>query len=74
MSSPATHVVEQEKSTYNPSEVAKATGRHPGTIRRLLREGEIEGHKVGGEWIIFPDALRDWLGEEVYQHFFGPDD
>jgi hypothetical protein len=55
---------------YTPKDIADATGRHPESIRRNLREGDIKGHKIGGEWIVFPDGLREWLGDEVFENLF----
>lgn len=63
-----------ERRSYTPKDIAEATGRHPESIRRHLRNEELKGHKMGGEWIVFPDALREWLGDEVYEGLFLPQD
>lgn len=57
--------------TYSAQEIADATGRHPESIRRNLRNGDIEGHKMGREWVVTPDSLREWLGDELFEIYFG---
>jgi len=57
--------------TYSPRDIADATGRHPESIRRNLREGDIQGHKMGGEWVVTPKALREWLGDDLFEIYFG---
>jgi len=61
-----------ERRSYSPKDIAEITGRHPESVRRHLRSGDLEGHKMGAEWIVFPDGLRDWLGDEVYENLFLP--
>jgi hypothetical protein len=56
--------------TYTPDEIAEVLDRHPESIRRNLREGDLHGFKVGGAWVVTPDALRDWLGDEAFGVFF----
>ena len=58
------------RKTYSPQDIADATGRHPESIRRNLREGDLRGNKMGNEWVVTPDALRDWLGNELFDVFF----
>ena len=41
--------VSDRPRTYRPKDIADATGRHPESIRHNLRDGDIEGHKMGGE-------------------------
>lgn len=60
-----------DRRTYSPKDIAEATGRHPESIRRNLRDGDIEGHKMGSEWVVTADALHDWLGEELFDIYFG---
>lgn len=62
------------RRTYSPKDIADATGRHPESIRRNLRNGDIEGHKMGGEWVITSDALRDWLGDDLFEIYFGTEE
>lgn len=63
--------VSTQPQTYSPSEIADATDRHPESIRRDLRNGKIEGHKMGERWKVTPSALRDWLGDELFEVYFG---
>lgn len=39
------------------SEYAKANGKDPGNIRRLLLAGRIEGRKIGNQWVLLSDAV-----------------
>lgn len=61
------------RKTYTPQDIADATGRHPESIRRNLREGDLRGNKMGNEWIVTADALRDWIGNELFEIYFGTD-
>lgn len=36
-------------------------GVSQGFIRRLVREGRIEGKKIGRDWILKPESLEDYL-------------
>ena len=67
-----TDTMTAERRKYTPKDIADVTDRHPESIRRKLRSGDLKGHKMGGEWIVFPGALRDWLGEEVFEGLFLP--
>ncbi len=40
-----------------PDEAAHVLRVHPGTIRRLLREGRLVGVRVGRQWRIAEDSL-----------------
>jgi len=70
---PAT-IDQMARKTYTPQDIADATGRHPESIRRNLREGDLRGNKMGNEWIVTPDALRDWLGDELFDVYFGAEE
>lgn len=39
------------------SEYARATGKDPGNIRRMLESGRIDGHKVGNQWVLSSDTV-----------------
>jgi len=48
---------------YTVSQYAKAFGKDPGNIRRMLIQGTMEGEKVGNQWLIpkgtdYPDDRR----------------
>lgn len=64
-------VMTKDKKTWTPREVADATGKGSATIYRHLNSGELPGHKVGGEWKITQRGLREWLGEELFDIYFG---
>jgi len=61
----------KRRRTYSPRDIAEATDRHPESIRRYLRDGDIEGHKMDGEWVVTPKALRDRVGEDLFEIYFG---
>ena len=63
-----------KQRTYSPQDIADATGRHPESIRRNLRESDIRGHKMGSEWVVTPDALQEWLGDELFEIYFGAEE
>jgi excisionase family DNA binding protein len=43
-------------------EAAELTGYHAVHIRRLLREGTIEGRKSGRDWMMDRESLREYKG------------
>lgn len=43
------------------SQVAEYLRIHPEVIRRWLREGKLQGHKVGGVWRIDKQAIDSML-------------
>ncbi len=47
--------------------VTRATeisGLTPGYIRRLLRNGVIQGKKIGRDWFTTEEAIREYLKQE----------
>ncbi len=58
------------KQTYNTEEVAEAVDMHPNSIRRNLQRDKIRGRKIGNQWIITQSALREWLGDELFEIHF----
>ena len=57
-------------ATHTVDEVAERLDRHPESIRRNLRKGQLEGEKWSRQWIITDQARlrqlscvkRQWLG------------
>lgn len=45
-------------------EASEFSGLTPGHIRKLVREGEIEGVKIGRNWLTTKEALQDYLKQE----------
>lgn len=43
------------------TEAAKLSKLTPSYIRRLLRNGELEGVKVGEVWLTSEEAIKDYL-------------
>jgi len=60
--------------TYNPQEIADRLGRHVNSIRRNLREGDLEGEKFSNEWIVTEEALKEWLPTALYRKHFATDE
>lgn len=56
---------------YTAEEVAYRLDQDTESIRQLMRDGQLDGVKWSGQWIISADDLRAWLPEEVYQEAFG---
>jgi len=42
----------------NITEVAELLDIHPGTVKRLCREGKLAGEKVHNGWLIHTDILE----------------
>jgi excisionase family DNA binding protein len=50
-----------------PEDVAKRLNVSEYTVRRLLRTGELQGLKVGGQWRITPSAVKDYIDKQAKQ-------
>ena len=46
-----------EKQYYTVQEAAALTNTHIHTIQARLRDGTLQGKKLGGVWRIYPDSL-----------------
>ena len=44
----------------NIAEAAEILGVHPGTVKRLCREGRLVAEKVHNGWLIHNDVLHDF--------------
>lgn len=57
-------------------EASEETGYNPEHLRRLIRQGKIDGAKVGTFWLVRMDSLRDYLkkaeAEGKNNSCFGP--
>ena len=49
---------------YTVDQVAEMVDLHPKTIRRLIREGKLNAHKMGGQWRMTSSDLADFTGNE----------
>lgn len=56
--------------TYSVDDVANRLERHPESIRRNLRKGQLEGQKWQGQWVIPDESLREWLPPAKYEEAF----
>jgi len=52
---------EIETIGYTLEEIAEALRVHPETVRKMLNSGEMPAKKIGREWRIEPEAIRQWL-------------
>ena len=50
---------------YTVSQAAKALDLHPKTVRRFIRDGRIRAHKIGREWRIHREDLREYAHGEL---------
>jgi excisionase family DNA binding protein len=48
---------------FSVSQVAESLGLSPWTIRKLIREGELRGYKVGGKMRVREDDLLAYLAD-----------
>jgi len=44
----------------NTAETARILGVHPGTVKRLCREGRLAAEKVHGSWLVHEDIVHDF--------------
>jgi excisionase family DNA binding protein len=59
--SPLEELTSQLISVTEASEIGGLTTSY---IRRLLREGTIEGVKIGRNWLTTEEAIREYLSKE----------
>lgn len=52
------------KQYFTVAEVAELTGSHIHTIQRRLREGKLQGKKLGGEWKIYAESVNEEVGAD----------
>lgn len=50
---------------YNVAEIARILDLHPKTVRRLIRDGQIKARKIGREWRIRKEDLREYAHGEL---------
>ena len=48
-----------DQQYFTVAEVAAMTGSHIHTIQRRLREGKLQGKKLGGEWKIYAESVNN---------------
>ena len=46
--------------------VAEYLGVSTPTLYRLLRSGKLKGHKVGGQWRISSESIRQFLEDQIH--------
>lgn len=50
---------------YRVREIARILDLHPKTVLRFIREGRIKAHKIGREWRIRKEDLREYAHGEL---------
>ena len=55
-----------EKINLTIEEVAQWLDVNPKTVYRLLQRKEIPGFKVGGQWRVNQDMLKEWMHRSVH--------
>ncbi|MDY0063408.1 MAG: helix-turn-helix domain-containing protein [Myxococcota bacterium] len=50
---------------YSVDQLAELLDLHPKTVRRFIREGRIKARKIGREWRVHRDDLRDFTHAEL---------
>lgn len=55
-----------DKEAFTVPEVAELTGLHVRTIQARLRDGTLQGKRLGGTWRIYRDSLiNDKVGTDL---------
>jgi len=50
---------------YTADQVAEILHLHPKTVRRFLRQGKLNAKKVGKQWRITEEGLKQFLGGKI---------
>lgn len=48
-----------DKEYFTVTEVVEMTGLHVRTVQARLRDGTLKGKKIGREWRIYPESLKN---------------
>lgn len=59
------------KDFYTPKELSEILSVHEKTVRRYLRDGTIEGRKLGGNWKVSKEVLMTYMDEKPKQDMDG---
>jgi excisionase family DNA binding protein len=54
-----------EQQFLSIEEVAKRLELNSSTVYRLVREGQLPGFKIGGQWRFSEKALEEWATNQV---------
>jgi len=46
---------------FSVEEISEKFNLHPVTVRRLFRQGRLQGRKVGKRWYLTEEALRSYF-------------
>jgi hypothetical protein len=65
----ARHAVER-RALLSVPEAAAAAARHPVTLRKALKRGELHGHQraKGGRWALERQCLLAWIAGDPCEH------
>lgn len=55
----AKSIPETENNFFTVAEAADILGVHIHTVQARLRDGSLQGKKLGGVWRIYKDSLKD---------------
>ena len=55
------------KDILDADEVAKLLRVHPRTIKRLARQGQLPGFRVGGQWRFRRAAIEEYIRRQEQQ-------
>ena len=50
---------------YSVEDLTEILNLHPKTIRRFIREGKIQGRKIGRTWQVHRDELKEYAHTEL---------
>jgi excisionase family DNA binding protein len=59
--------MDERTDPYTTTELAEAAGVSNTYVRRLVREGQLEGKKMGRDWLIPAGVGRAWLDKRRQQ-------
>lgn len=46
---------------YTVADLSKLLNTTPQTVRRYINEGKIQGRKIGRQWLVDEEAVREFL-------------
>jgi excisionase family DNA binding protein len=54
-------VSDMSDNLLTPKQVAERLRVSPDTVKRMLRNGEMPGFRLGGQWRIPEDKFEEWI-------------
>jgi len=70
--SPFVEIMPDLTDYMTTQEAAEKLGYHVDHVRRMLREGDLKGQKVGNMWFVFEPSVKEYIENNAGLEKFDP--